>query len=192
MNRRHFQAAFILTLVGGICACTSEQTPSNINVKVNSNTAANTAPVNNAPANASNANISSTTPANNAPNTVETAPGDAAAPIAAVVSAYYNALQSKNEAALKNTQSAGAIKETEAAMRAMQEKSILTYTLDLDAPPSKPFQVRRVDMQGNSAVAEIFNPDTQTAFPVKFVKENNEWKYAAPSEQKQLIFSGQK
>jgi hypothetical protein len=157
---------FILLLTAVFVACESQ--PSN-------NTATTNKPVNAANTNTTTSPVAPTT--NNAPT------------IAPVVQAYHAALKAKDDAALRKTQSQAALKELETEMKKEKETSLVKYLESYEETPDKPFEARNETINGDTATAEIKNSEGVWS-KFKFVKENGEWKYAAPSENLKLESTG--
>lgn len=107
--------------------------------------------------------------------------------IAPVVSAYYEALKKKDEAGLRKVYSQAAIKELEAGMKSDGKKSLTDYIESTEPAGEKPFEVRNEKLVGDTAIAEIKGGSYAIWVKWKFVKENGEWKLAAPSENIKLL-----
>ncbi len=107
--------------------------------------------------------------------------------IAPVVSAYYEALKKKDDAGLKKVYSQAAIRELEAGMKSDGKKSLADYIESSEPAGEKPFEVRNEKIDGDTAIAEIKGGSYAIWIKWKFVKENGEWKLAAPSENIKLL-----
>ncbi len=137
---------------------------------VNTN-AVNTTNVNNVnPANTNSDNPIATTTATPAQTT------NNADTIKPVVSAYYEALKTKNDAALRKIYSQGTLKSLEADMKDEGKKSLVEFITELEPVPAQPFEVRNEQINGDVAVAEMRGGAYPNGIKIKFIKENGEWK----------------
>ncbi|HEX8736494.1 MAG TPA: nuclear transport factor 2 family protein [Pyrinomonadaceae bacterium] len=137
-------------------------------------------PVNNAANNnAANAN---TVAANNSNNLIQTNKKPEAettnnAPtLAPVVTAYYDALKKKDEAAVRKVVSQDTLKVWEADMKTDKKSSLIAFLTENDVIPDKPMEVRNEKIEGNTGVAEIKGGSYGVWTPFKFVRENGDWK----------------
>lgn len=168
MRHQFLFLLLILSLAALSAACGESTAPANANVKTNSaNTATPNANANN-PLGTTKAPEAATT--NNAPT------------IAPVVQGYYAALQKKDEAAVKKYLSQSAIKYNEAAMKEEKMTSMLAYLEDAESPVAEKREVRNEKIEGDTATAEIKGGSLGVWTPVKFVKENGEWKFASAED----------
>lgn len=157
-------AAFTLFLT----ACSGGGNPApNANSAANANTTApvnstNSAPVSNSAVATSTATPSSTT--NDAPT------------VKPVVLAYYEALKTKNDEALRKVYSKQTLASLEADAKEEGKKSLVEFITELEPVPAQPYEVKNETIQGDVAVAEMFSPQYKNGIKIKFVKENGEWK----------------
>lgn len=93
-----------------------------------------------------------------------------------VVMAYYQALKTKNEAALRKVFSQATLKTMEADMKADEKATLVEFITDSESVPDKPFEVRNEQIQADTAIAEIRGGAYPNGIRRKFVKENGEWK----------------
>jgi hypothetical protein len=137
-------------------------------------------PVNNAAnGNAANANAVVVNNANNLIQTnkkPEAETTNNAPTLAPVVTAYYDALKKKDEAAVRKVVSQDTLKVWEGDMKADNEKSLVSFLIKNDTIPEKPMEVRNEKIEGNAGVAEIKGGSYGVWTPFKFVRENGEWK----------------
>ena len=134
----------------------------------------------------SNANTGSTSAnSNSAVGTTrapETATSNNAPTIAPVVQGYYAALQKKDDAAIRKFLSAAALKYWEAEMKSEKKTSLAAILEDAEYPVEEKRDVRNERIEGETATAEIKGASVPSWTPVKFVKENGEWKFASPKD----------
>jgi uncharacterized protein YceK len=143
--------------------CGTAETPTNATNAANTNTA-NV----NAVKNTNNPLATNKTPEETTTNKADT--------IAPVVTAFYEALKKKDDAALRKVYSQATLKSLEADMKEEGEKSLAKFITDLEPAPDKPFEVRNEQIQGDTAIAEIKGGAYPNGIKIKFVKENGEWK----------------
>lgn len=142
-------------------------------------------PAANAPANSTNIKTTDSNTATNA-NTNSAALGTTKSPeaattnnaptIAPVVLAYYEALKKKDDAGIKKVMSQTTLKTLEADMKTEKKTSLAEYIAEIEPAPDKPFEARNEKIDGDTAIAEIKGGGYAVWTPVKFVRENNEWK----------------
>lgn len=144
--------------------CGGSETPSNTGNTTNSNTTAN--------ANIAK-NINNPLATNKAPEEATTNQAETVKPI---VMAYYQALKTKNDAALRKVYSQGTIKSLESDMKDEGAKSLVEFITELEPAPDQPFEVRNEQVQGDTAIAEIKGGAYPNGIKIKFIKENGEWK----------------
>lgn len=154
-----------LAVLSGACGESTKTT--NVNIKTN---AANSS-IN---ANANNPLGTTKTP--------EAATTNNAPTITPIVEGYYAALQKKDEAGVKKYLSPSAIKYNEAAMKEEKKYSMLAYLEDAESPVAAKREVRNEKIEGDTATAEIKGGSLAVWTPVKFVKENGEWKFASAED----------
>jgi hypothetical protein len=153
---------FIIVLTG----CTKTDTPTNSNTAkaVNANTA--TANTDNPLATIKKPEAATS---NNAPS------------LAPIVQNYYEALNKKDEAGVKKYLSQSALKYYETEAKA-EKKNALVLLSEYEEPISEKREVRNEKIDGETAVAEIKGGSLGNWTPIKFVRENGEWKFASPEE----------
>lgn len=135
----------------------------------NSNlTAINSKPANTATANANNPLATTKTPEVSTTNNAPT--------LAPVVQRYYEALQKKDDAALRKIYSQATLKSLEADMRDEKQTSLVAFITELEPVPGRPFETRNEQIQGDTAIAEIRGGSYPNGIEIKFVKEGGEWK----------------
>jgi hypothetical protein len=157
----------ILAITTFFVGCASTETPNNSNKPANTNS--NTTNLN------SNAPLGTT-------KTPEVATSNAAPTVSPVVQGYYAALQKKDEGGAKKFLSASAVKYWEDEMKSEKKNSLLAVLEDDAAPVEEKREVRNEKIEGDSATAEIKGGSSLAWTPVKFVKENGEWKFASPKD----------
>jgi len=153
---------FSVALVG----CTKTETPTNAN-------SAKTANTNTATANADNPLATTKKP--------EAATSNNAPTLAPVVQNYYEALNKKDEAGVKKYLSQTALKYWETEAKA-EKKNALVYLSEYEDPTGEKREVRNEKIEGETAVAEIKGGSLGVWTPIKFVRENGEWKFASPED----------
>lgn len=155
-------AAFALFLT----ACGGGNPAPNANSAANTNAApvnsTNSAPASNSAVATSTATPSSTT--NDAPT------------VKPVVLAYYEALKTKNDEALRKVYSKQTLASLEADAKEEGKKSLVEFITEIEPVPAQPYEVKNETVQGDVAVAEMFSPQYKNGIKIKFVKENGEWK----------------
>jgi hypothetical protein len=159
----------ILTMTTFFAACASSETTTNSGNGKIANTNSNISAANsNNPLGTTKAPEAATS--NNAPT------------LAPVVQGYYAALQKKDEAGVRKFLSAAALKYWEAEMKSEKKTSLLAILEDSEYPVEEKREVRNEKVEGETAVAEIKGASVPNWMPVKFVKENGEWKFASPKD----------
>lgn len=162
MQYKIFALISIFSISVLLNACGGEQPAANnaANIKpANMNTAANTA---------NNAMATTKTP--------EAATSNNAPTLAPVITAYYEALKKKDDAALRKVLSAETLKTLEADMKSEKKTSLVAFITELEPAPEQPFEIRNEKIEGNTGIAEIKGGSYAVWTPFKFVKENGEWK----------------
>ncbi len=153
---------FSITFVG----CAKTETPVN---KVDTKTAnANTAVTN-----ADNPLATTKAP--------EAATNNNAPTLAPVVQNYYEALNKKDEAGVKKHLSQSSLKYYETEAKG-EKKTWLAYLTEYEDPTNEKRDVRNEKIEGETAVAEIKGGSLGNWTPIKFVRENGEWKFASPED----------
>ena len=106
----------------------------------------------------------------------ETATINAAPTIAPVVQSYYDALKKKDDAGLRKVFSQSTLKSIAADMKEEKKTSLTDFISELEPAPAQPFEVRNEKIEGDTGVAEIKGGSYAVWTPLKFVRENGEWK----------------
>ncbi len=147
----------------------------------NPNTAINTKPsaANSATSNADNPLNTTKTP--------EAATTNNAPTLSPVVQAYYAALKTKNDAALKKIYSQETLKSLEDDMKSEKKTSLSAFITELEPVPDRPFEVRNEQIQGDTAIAEMRGGSYPNGIKIKFVRENGEWKMTNESPEIQSV-----
>ncbi|MDQ3751065.1 MAG: nuclear transport factor 2 family protein [Acidobacteriota bacterium] len=133
------------------------------------------------------------TATNNADNPLNTTKAPEAATtnnaptLTPVVQAYYAALKTKNDAALKKIYSQETLKSLESDMKSEKKTSLVEFITDLEPVPDRPFEVRNEQIQGDTAVAEMRGGSYPNGIKIKFVRENGEWKMTNESPEIQSV-----
>jgi hypothetical protein len=107
--------------------------------------------------------------------------------LAPVVQAYYAALKTKNDAALKKIYSQETLKSLEADMKSEKKTSLVEFITELEPVPDRPFEVRNEQIQGDTGVAEIRGGSYPNGIKINFVRENGEWKMTNESPEIQSV-----
>ncbi len=107
--------------------------------------------------------------------------------LAPVVQAYYAALKTKNDAALKKIYSQETLKSVEADMKSEKKTSLVEFITELEPVPDRPFEVRNEQIQGDTGVAEIRGGSYPNGIKINFVRENGEWKMTNESPEIQSV-----
>ncbi|MBA3600715.1 MAG: hypothetical protein H0W45_05645 [Acidobacteria bacterium] len=107
--------------------------------------------------------------------------------LAPVVQAYYAALKTKNDAALKKIYSQETLKSLEADMKSEKKTSLVEFITELEPVPDRPFEVRNEQIQGDTAIAEMRGGSYPNGIKIKFVRENGEWKLTNESPEIQSV-----
>lgn len=146
-----------------------------------SNSAVNTAPKNTNIAASGAGDSLATTKAPEAATT------NNAPTLAPVVQNYYQALQKKDDQALKRIYSQATLKSLEADMKSEKKTSLVEFITELEPVPDKPFEVRNEQIQGDTAIAEMRGGSYPNGIKIKFVRENGEWKMTNESPDVQSV-----
>ena len=147
----------------------------------NPNTAINTK------SSAANSAISNADNPLNTTKMPEAATTNNAPTLAPVVQAYYAALKTKNDAALKKIYSQETLKSLEADMKAEKKTSLSAFITEIEPVPDRPFEVRNEQIQGDTAFAEMRGGSYPNGIKIKFVRENGEWKMTNESPEIQSV-----
>jgi len=149
---------------------------------VNTNSNANTGSKNTATssANSSNTNVVANSPAGTTVKPVGDKINDAPT-LAPVVHAYYDALRTKNSAALKDVLSAAFLAKNLASMKEDGAKDLAAYMAEFDTVPDKPMQVRNERFDGDRASVELLGGGYGKWTAFELVKEDGKWKFTGGS-----------
>jgi hypothetical protein len=111
----------------------------------------------------------------------EAATSNNAPTLAPVVQNFYEALNKKDEAGVRKYLSQSALKywETEAKT---EKKTALAYLSEAEEPIDEKREIRNEKIEGETAVAEIKGGSLGVWTPIKFVRENGQWKFASPED----------
>ena len=142
-------------------------------------------PTNSANTNSLNTNIAKTNADNPLSTTrinPEAATNNNAPTLAPIVQNYFAALQKKDEAGARKVLSQSAIKYWQDEMKSEKMLSLLAILEDDASPVEEKREIRNEKIDGETAVAEIKGGSSGVWTPVKFTKENGEWKFASPLE----------
>ncbi len=101
--------------------------------------------------------------------------------IAPVVAAYYDALRSKNDAALKAVLTDEVIRSIEADMKEENRKDFAAFVAEYETMPKTPVEVRNEQVTGDKAVAEIKGGTYANWTAMVFVKQDGKWKWTGES-----------
>jgi Putative lumazine-binding len=162
MRFQAISAGVLSAVVLIFSGCSGNSTPPN--------TVSNTAPAaNNAVSNSNNPLAASPTPKVETVNKGET--------LAPVVKAYCDAMTNKDDAALRKVYSQDTLKYFEGEMKADKKKSLIEYLSETDHVSNILCEIRNEKIEGNTAIAELRTESYPNGIKIKFVKENNEWKF---------------
>ena len=106
----------------------------------------------------------------------EAATTNAAPTLAPIVQNYYEALRNKDDAGLRKVLSQSTLKSVEADMKEEKKTSLSAFIAELEPAPAKPFELRNEKIEGETGIAEIRGGSYGVWTPIKFVRENGEWK----------------
>lgn len=154
--------------------CTTAETPGNKSSA--GNTKSNNANTNVSSSNSADSNPLATTKA------PEAATSNNAPTLAPVVQNYYAALQKKDEAGVKKFLSQSAIGYWQSEMKSEKSPSLLAILEDNESPVEEKREVRNEKIEGDTASVEMKGGSLGVWTPIKFVKENGEWKFASPKD----------
>ncbi|MBX3280960.1 MAG: nuclear transport factor 2 family protein [Acidobacteria bacterium] len=147
----------------------------------NTNVNSNSGPKNTATnGNTSGSNVITNSPAGTTVKPVAETVNDAPT-LAPVVNAYYNALKTKNSAALKDVLTAEFLARSEAHMKEDGGKDLAAYMAEFDTIPEKPVEVRNEKIEGNKAVCELRGGAYPNWTAFAFAKEDGKWKFTGGS-----------
>ncbi len=103
--------------------------------------------------------------------------------LSTVITAYSEALKSKNDAALRKVLSQPTIKAWEDEMKSEGKTKFAEYVAESEYVEGKPYEIRNEEIKGDEAIAEIKGGVFGKWTPIVFVKENGEWKKTDESPQ---------
>ena len=121
---------------------------------------------------------------NNSPATTkapEAATSNNAATFTPIVNNFYEALDKKDEAGTKKYLSQPALKYWENEGKS-EKKTWFAYLSESEDPTGEKREVRNEKITGDTATAEIKGGSLGVWTPIKFVRENGEWKFASPED----------
>lgn len=173
--RKFYFGSVIIALSGLIftaCGGPAANTNSNANSGTK-NTAVNSA-------NSANTNVVANSPAGTTVKPVGDKINDAPT-LAPVVHAYYDALRTKNTAALKDVLSAAFFATNLKKMKEDGAKDLATYMAEFDTIPDKPMEVRNERFDGNSATVQLLGGGYGIWTTFELVKEDGKWKFTGGS-----------
>jgi hypothetical protein len=174
---------FLITISLFITACGGGNTETPKNGNVNIPKPANSA----TPAvNSSNGNVVPGLPTGPTPKP-PTAEINKAQTLISVMTAYSEALKTKNDAALKKVMSASAVKGWEDEMKSEGKTKFAEYVASSEYVEGKPYEIRNEQIKGDEAVAEVKGGIYGNWTPIIFVKENGEWKITDESPEFQSV-----
>jgi hypothetical protein len=167
---------FLLTVTLFFTACGGNNEAPKPNANIAKPINANVANVNvttsgtntNLPITAPNSNVTTAKP--------ETPKVNEAQTLISVMTAYSEALKTKNDAALKKIMSASAVKGWEDEMKSEGKTKFAEYVASSVYVEGKPYEIRNEAIKGDEAVAEVKGGVYGKWTPIVFVKENGEWK----------------
>ncbi len=168
MRFQNFYIFTILILSTFFLACGTTETPANVNgAKTTNANVAIVANENNNPLAPTKAPEAATT--NNAPT------------FTPMVNDFYEALNKKDEAGAKKYLSQSALKYWENEGKS-DKKTWLASLSEAEDPTDEKREVRNEKISGDAATAEIKGGSLGVWTPIKFVRENGEWKFASPED----------
>ena len=138
-----------------------------------------TSPANNAGnTNTVNGNLANTGPSPKAPEepTVNNAPT-----LGPVVQQYYQALEKKDDAAVRETLTKDFIAHLEEEMKAEKEKNLAAFMAKDEYRPGQALEVRNEKLEGDKGQAEIRGGAYKNWTAFSFAKENGKWKFTGGS-----------
>ncbi len=137
----------------------------------------------NANRNSTVANTATSTNSNDAMVPVkppEAATTNDAPTIAPIVAAYYSALRSKNESALRDVLSAANIARLEAQLKEEGRKDFVEFIAETETM-SPPVVARNEQINGDKATAQLKGGTYANWTTMVFVKEGGKWKWSGDS-----------
>jgi hypothetical protein len=101
--------------------------------------------------------------------------------ISPVVAAYYEALKTKNDAALKAVLTDEVIRSILADMEEEKRTDFAGFVAEYETMPKTPVEVRNEQITGNKAVAEIKGGTYANWTPMVFINDGGKWKWTGES-----------
>jgi hypothetical protein len=136
-------------------------------------------PANNAGnANNANGNLANTGPSNNQQDapTLNNAPT-----LGPVVQQYYQALEKKDDAAVRETLTKEFVARLEEDMKADKEKNLAAFMAKDEYRPGQSLEVRNEKIDGDKGQAEIRGGAYKNWTAFSFAKENGKWRFTGGS-----------
>lgn len=162
-----FQISIITTILLFtilFAGCGGSETPNNTANTPNSNTTAN-------------ANIAKNI---NNPLATEKKPEEAttnnAPTFSPIINALNEALKKRDDAALKKIYSQKTLEYFESEMKSEGKKSMSEFIIEGDPVDKVPFETRNETITGDTAIADLKGGSIGVWTPIRFIKENGEWK----------------
>lgn len=106
----------------------------------------------------------------------EAATSNNAPTLAPVVHAYYDALRTKDAAAVRKIMAADFLRTTEADMKAENRTDIVAFLTEFDKLPENKMEVRNEQITGNRGVAQVKGGVYSDWANLVFVNEGGGWK----------------
>lgn len=101
--------------------------------------------------------------------------------ISPVVAAYYDALKTKNDAALKAVLTDDVIRSIEVDMKEENRTDFAAFVAEYETMPKTPVEVRNEQITGNKATAEIKGGTYANWTAMVFVNDGGKWKWTGES-----------
>ncbi|MEP6848723.1 MAG: hypothetical protein ABI999_07690 [Acidobacteriota bacterium] len=142
-------------------------------------------------ANSNSVNSNGVSPNSNAPFNTTTKPvGDKindAPTLKPVVEAYYDAIQKKDDAAIRKVLAAPFLKTLEADMKDEKKTNLAAYIAETDRVPEGGIQVRNEKFVGEEGTAELKGGAYLNWTALGFIKENGVWKFSNKNPDVQAV-----
>lgn len=167
MRFQNFLFVTILIFSIALVGCTPTETPKNINSAKTPN--ANVAIIN------KDDNPLATT------MTPEGAIENNAPTIAPMVQKFYEALNKKDEAGVKKYLTPATVKYWENEGKS-EKKTWLAALYEAESPTDEKREVRNERIEGETAFAQMKGGSLGVWTPIKFVRQNGEWKFSSPED----------
>jgi hypothetical protein len=166
MRFQNFLFVTILIFSIALVGCEKTEAPKNANI-------AKTPNANVAITNADNPLATTKTPeaatANNAPE------------IAPMVQKFYEALNKKDEAGVRKYLTPATIKYWENEGKS-EKKTWFAALYEAETPTGEKREIRNEKIEGETALAQMKGGSLVAWTPMKFVRQNGEWKFASPED----------